>query len=155
MSESAIYKATTATYLFLESRAKRDEDGDLIYEGSLIDAFNSTGMSSSYYTPVRKLLDSPPNDPCVTVFRRGNSTQMSLVCLNHPPPAEWKNITAGGLTAGRRIATLIVEVEGRVERLEAWRESIGEVNLSEALLNFERRIAKLERELRNAKKSKV
>jgi hypothetical protein len=68
------------------------------------------------------------------------------VVLNHPPPEEWAGITGSDLTGRADSAILGVELEARTAKLETWRESLGEVNLSEVLVNFEKRIARLERE---------
>jgi hypothetical protein len=154
---SALYQYTVAFYDKLSKQAKRDTSGELIFQGKLKEAFDSTGASSAYYTPVRQLLDSPEDDPCITLITRGNSKQGSTVRLNHPPPEAWENFSAKALTSPREGATLVVDIEARLERVEAWRESLGEVNIGKALIDMETRLRKLEREARkkNGKATKA
>lgn len=142
---SALYRYACEMYDYMMSHAKQDEETEeSIYEGKLKEAFTSTGASTRYYTPVKSILDSPDIDPCITVLRRGSGTTPSLVRLNHPPVEGLENVTIKDLTGNREAATLVPELERRMERLEGWREQFGEVNLSEALRDLDNRLSKLE-----------
>jgi hypothetical protein len=142
--ESALYTYLCKVYELLEERSTVDESGERTFVGSLKELFNETGASTTYYTPIRRLLDSPHDDPCITIYQRGNSNQESVIRLNHSPPEEWQKIFVRDLTGGRESATILVRMEREVEALIAWRESLGEVNIAKALVNFEKRLRALE-----------
>lgn len=142
------YTHLVKAYEFMAERSKLNEYEERIFEGRLTEVFRRAGASSAYYSPLRKMLLSPSNDPCIEIRQRGNVGQPTIIRLIHEPPKAWKEITHGGLTAPVGGATIPVEVEGRLDRLEAWRESIREVNnLSEVLQDFENRLAKVEDQL--------
>lgn len=146
MTETALYRYTLVIYEFMFEHSELNEHEEQVFVGSFTNAFKQVGASSTYYTPIRQLLLSPDLDPCISVLQRGNASQPSIIRLHHPPHEEWKNISHKPLTAGREAATLVPELERRIKLLEGWRESIGEVNLSEVLRNFELRITRLEKE---------
>jgi hypothetical protein len=144
---TAFYKHMRAVYAYLEGNAELSSDNELIFEGKWQDAFEHLGISSSYYSPIRKMLETPADDPCCTIYQRGNSEQPSLIKLHHPPLVEWKNISVSALTKPREGATLISDLEREVAELKAWREEVfGTFNVRDALRNHEGRIARLEDE---------
>jgi hypothetical protein len=147
--QTAIYRHAVRMYEIMAERSFSTKYGERAFSGKLKDVFEETGASKAYYTPIRQLLDSPDLDPCITVLERGNASQRTLIRLNHPPPPEWGVIAPKDLTAPAIGATMIVDLAARVERLEAWRETLGGVNLAEALRNFESRISRLEGEREN------
>jgi hypothetical protein len=143
---TALYEATAKAYRLMEEQSEYNEFDELIFQGHFTRVFQQCGASSRWYTAIRKLLDTPTTDPCITVHQRGNVHQPSIIRLNHPPSESWEKISADDLTGDREHAMLLAEVEAKVNRLDAWRESIGkEVNLSEALRNLEDRVSRLER----------
>jgi len=148
----SLYEHTKAVYDSMLDQATKNEREEILFEGYMTHVVKSVGASTKYYSQIRKLLLSPDLDPCITIISRGNSSQPSIIQLHHPPSDEWENISRGDLTASAGDATLrLQELEARIERLQAWRESIGEVNLSEVLLDFESRIQKLERGIDSGK----
>ena len=144
---SRFFQQLVAAYMFMENNSKVNEHGERIYEGSLTDVIKQTGVSSRHYSDLRGLLLSPFEDPCIEIYQRGNSHQLSRVILRHAPSAEWEKISPGDLTGRGRAATLGLELEDAVHNLKAWRESLGEVNLRNALINFETRITRLENQV--------
>jgi len=142
--ETALYRYTCEVYDLLQERSKTNEHEEQLFEGSVVEVYRQVGASSRYYSSIRKLLISPELDPCITFLQRGNGSQPTIIRLHHEPPQDWKNISEKGLTAPREGAILLVELEREIKLLRAWRESIGEVNISKALRNFEKRLAKLE-----------
>jgi hypothetical protein len=154
VTATALYTHTCTLYEKLHKLSKMNEEKERIFTGNYSDVFKEVGASLAYYTPIRSLLLSPTLDPCITIYQRGNSDQPSQIRLNHPPPPEWSDLRAKDLTSASGSATLPL-LEKKVAGLVAWRESIGEVNLSEALRNFEQRLSNIERELRKLGKTKT
>lgn len=146
MSETALYRHTLAVYEYMHERAVLNKHEELLFTGMFGQTIKRSGASSRYYSSIRKLLISPDLDPCVVFRQKGNATQPSEIELRHPPPREWENITEKDLTGPRERATLVADIERDVLALKTWRESIGEVNLSEVLRDYELRITKLEQE---------
>lgn len=142
---SALYDRCVEAYEFMNQESQVNQHGERLFTGSITKIVRRTGVSSKYYSQVRQLLLSPHTDPCIEIVQRGNSEQPSVILLHHPPPPEWAGITAGDLTTDAVSATMVAELESRLSRVETWRESIGEVNLSKVLQDFERRLSKLER----------
>lgn len=123
-----------------------NEHGEQIFEGSILELYRDTGASSSYYSMVRTVLQSPAVDPCIELRRKGNAHQASLIVLRHAPDAGLKNILPGDLTSPR-IGSRMESVERRLAVVESWRESsFREVNILEILADFERRLSSLEGE---------
>lgn len=151
---SALYRYTCEIYKLMHKRAKVNKEKERIFVGQYSDVFRESSASFAYYSPIRSLLLSPDDDPCITYYQKGNSGQPSHIRLNHAPPEEWATITKLDLTKPREGATILARLENEVASLTAWRESIGEVNLSEALVDFEQRLSKLESEReRNGKQA--
>jgi hypothetical protein len=147
--QTAIYRHALRVYEIMDKQSFSNSFGERAFSGKLKDVFEEAGVSKAYYRPIRQLLDSPDLDPCITILERGNASQRTLILLNHPPPPEWGVITPKDLTAPAIDATMVADLAARVERLEAWRETLGGVNLAEALRNFESRISRLEGEREN------
>lgn len=143
---SKLYEHTTKVYQYMVENSETADSGEAFFKGRMTKAMKASGASSAWYSRIRDLLESPRHDPCITLFQRGNSEQDSIVRLNHPPPEAWENISAQGLTRRIQSATLDADHETRISDLEAWREPIREVNLSEVLLDLERRLKRLEEE---------
>jgi hypothetical protein len=114
-----------------------------VYEGYPSKLFKQLELNPRYYTPIRKILVDTGS---IEIVERGNRAKPSVWVLNHkPPPQEsWPK----GLTGEAVSATLRGEFERRITALEAWRENLtggGKANILEILLDFEQRIAKLEK----------
>jgi hypothetical protein len=138
------------------------EDPDArVYHGKVTEVFNQLGISMSYYTPIRRFLTT---NGCIEMVKRGGRGLASDVLLRHPPPEPLAEpvepvestatdapesivkIAPEHLTPRRHLATLMAEVEGRLDRLEAWRETTGGVNIAETMRNHESRITQLEKQ---------
>lgn len=143
---AALYNITRAYYELLTKHAKQNEDGELVYEGSVTDLYKQAGGSTRYYSMVRQLLLSPVGDPCIEIRRQGNSYQTSIIVLKHGPLEEWEEMRPGDLTMPA-LPDRVVGVETRLAALELWRETtFREVNIREVLRDFERRLSQLEGE---------
>lgn len=142
---TAFYKNASKTYELMEKESYVNEQEERLFVGNFSDAIKQGGISSRYYSQIRQLLLSPHTDPCIEIRQRGNSGQPSVILLRHPPPPEWGGITAGDLTGGALSATMVAELEAEVKRLQAWRETLGGMNIAEVLRDFEKRLIRLER----------
>lgn len=111
-----------------------------VYRGKLTKLFNSLEISNTYYTPIRRVLIASGS---IAIVKRGAGGNPSEVRLYHPPPTAEK-ISSEGLTARRNLATVCLELEQRIKRLEGWRESQGGIDTKEALRNHENRLRRLE-----------
>lgn len=109
-----------------------NEDG--VYSGSIVAAWRTVKASNDYYSRVRDYLLV---SGCIEIQAR---SVPSIVRLYHPPePFDEKD-----LTTGRESATLsAAQVTERLARVEA---RIGGMPIQKILLDFEQRIAVLERE---------
>jgi hypothetical protein len=142
--QSKFYELALDFYRYLEEHSEVNEYEERQFKGNLMDAYLAVGGHRAWYSAIRKILESPELDPCIVYQQRGNPHQSTIINLYHPPSPDWGNLTAGDLTDTRGAAILIAEVQDRVQRLEAWRESLGGVNLAEVLRNFEMRLTRLE-----------
>jgi hypothetical protein len=115
------------------------EDDVHVFVGKVTELFNQLGISSAYYSRIRRMLIQSGS---IQIVKRGARGVGSEVRLYRPP----EDFTFEGLTHGANPATLLVELETRVRRLEAWRESQGGINISQALRNHENRLSQLERD---------
>lgn len=137
-------------YEMLEKRATLElidnEEGTetLVFRGKLMEVFTSLGISSMYYTRIRKIFIKYD---CVTYLQRGSRAYDSVLILNHPPP---ENLTAEDLThvpgpdTLTALAERVASLENTAKGLENWREGTGGINIVELARNFEGRIAALE-----------
>jgi hypothetical protein len=121
----------------LSERAKLNEYHELVFTGSLTKLYQELGASTSYYSPIRKLL---VDSGAIEITQRGTRSQVSEVTVKQLS----ENISPDPLTAARPAATMGVEVDRRLASLEAWRETTGGLNIAEALRNMESRLSRLE-----------
>jgi len=121
--QSALFRHTRKVYELMEERSTINEYEERIFEGSLTKLAREVGASSSYYSAIRTLLDSPHHDPCIILYQRGSGNLPSIIRLMHPPPEEWGTIAPVDLTSPGVPATLR-ELESRVAKLEVWREEV-------------------------------
>lgn len=136
-------------YEKLAALAKVEQIGDvqyLVFRGKLGNVFNSLDVSQAYYSGVRRIL---VENECVMYVERGGRNIETVLLLLKPPDVE-KLIPDVALTNGVESATLeLSEIQARLQALENWRETLGGLNIAEALRNFETRIKKLENQLAN------
>lgn len=130
-----------AFYQELELQAVND-----VFVGYLSKVFNKLDISRTYYTKVRAVL---VNSGCIVIEVVGNAHQPSIIKLNGLCSREElaENISAEPLTDAGRYGSLLASVRDVGERfasLEKWREQFGEVNITEVLRDFERRLSRLE-----------
>jgi hypothetical protein len=113
------------------------EDEVHVFVGKVTELFRELGISTAYYSRIRRLLIK---NGCIQIVKRGARGLGSEVRLYHPP----EDFTIGDLTPTRNYATLILELDNRLRRLEGWRDSQGGLNTGEALRNHENRLSHLE-----------
>lgn len=117
----------------------------LVFRGKLMDVFADLKVSQHYYTIIRRIL---LEHNCIEYLQRGTKAYDSVIVLRHPPP---KEISSKDLTRDPSAATLR-ELAHRVTALESWRETVtgsdsadGGLNIGQALITLEKRLARLER----------
>ena len=128
-----------------------DDPEARVYHGKVTELFGQLGISMSYYTPIRRYLTT---NGSIKMVKRGGRGLASDVLLRHPPPdyppadAPTGNVKIAPehLTGTRHLATLMEEAERRLDRLEAWRETTGGVNIAETMRNHETRITQIEKQ---------
>lgn len=133
-----------------------DDPEARVYHGKVTELFSKLGISMSYYTPIRRYLTT---NGSIKMVKRGGRGLASDVLLRHPPPAPDASsgnvkIEPDHLTARRHLATLVAEAEKRLDRLEAWRETTGGVNIAETMRNHESRITQIEKHEQNESTNK-
>jgi hypothetical protein len=128
-----------AFYNEMKERSTTDDEGNTVFVGSVLEVFNHLGISLSLYSRVKRLL---VRSESIEILQRGTAHQPSIVLLRAAPTSE--AFADEGLTNARRHATLIQELERRLETLEGWRQSLPP-NLSEALREHESRLYRLEK----------
>jgi hypothetical protein len=121
-------------------------DGALVVETRISHLFQEIDIPSTYYARIRAILFGGA-DPCVVMLRRGTHGRPSVVVLRHPPTAEL--FADEGLTLARSAATVFLDAAERIQKLEAWRDSLtpadeDRLNVVEALRNHETRLVALE-----------
>ena len=136
--ESAVSRYAALFYNAMFEQAEQ-VNGDTLFTGRLTRTYLSTGAPKGYYTKVRDLL---VQQSCVEYLARGSHGAGSVVRLLHAP----EKVYANHLTPAARPAILRADkAEERIARLEA---RLAGFNLTEILRNYEIRIAKLERKVR-------
>jgi hypothetical protein len=105
-----------------------------VYRGRITETYKSLGISQSYYTRVRDVLTESGSIEYLQQGARGVET---VIVLHHAPPEDF---TFKRLTAPPTPDKLAV----RLNELEAWRDTLGNLNLQEALRNIEYRLSQLE-----------
>jgi len=148
----AVIKATVDFYKQLYDKSvpmfvhDYDEDPRRIFRGSLTKTYAELGISTAYYSRVKRLLES---QDCIEVVKRGHRTDPeTVVILNHPPSPFAEEVLRKkpkeALTSGQPVAILLARIE-KLERAEQARaEQEGGIDLVSALRNHESRLLKLE-----------
>lgn len=153
MAQGRITQATISyagqVYEELVRRAALEETEGaevLVYRGKITEVFNYFGLSQNYYTSIKRIFDICE---CITYLQKGTNAYPSVVVLNRPPPASVEELP---LKLRERILPEDLTAEGefarlraQVETLTAWRETLGGINLGEAVRNIERRLSRLEK----------
>lgn len=130
----------------MKDRADQRDEDVFIYHGKVTELFRELGIPTMYYSAIRRFL---VHCGCIEMVKRGARGTGSEVRLLHRPvpedsTAEIVKIASERLTVGPESATLSVEFERRIRRLEKWRETLGGLNIAEAFRNQEMRIADLQ-----------
>lgn len=150
MEQSKLPKAlelhTRATYDALASLGKPDPELDdaLVVETRLTYLQKELDIPGTYYARIRAILFDGV-DPCVVMLKRGTHGSPSVVALRHPPTAE--QFADKNLTVAPHPGRLYLDATERIEKLEAWRDSMtvgGTLSVIEALRNHEARLAAIE-----------
>lgn len=107
-----------------------------VFTGSRVGVFRSLNISQTYYTPIYSALEETG---CLELLERGRAGFPSVMALYHPPDEDEFTVAfKRNLTKTRSPSIL----DQRVSNLEG---RLGETDLSSVLVNFEQRIAALER----------
>lgn len=123
-----------------------NSDSVLVFRGKLMDVFQSLGLSATYYTRIRRIFIKYD---CVSYLQRGTRSYDSVLVLNHAPPSP-QEIAPEDLTDDPSRDTIgamadrLEELEREVSILTQWRESLGGLNILEALRDIEKRLPKRE-----------
>lgn len=135
----ALVKHSQAIYDLLESKSTKEKlDGRNlpVFRGKLYETFRESGVSQGYYTPIFRALE---DGHYITIVQRGNRSVDSVVVLFERPTDEMD------LTGASRPARVSPdELEGIRQEVSQIRQSLGGLNIVEALDNLERRLTKLE-----------
>jgi hypothetical protein len=133
MTESALYKHALAFYDDMVKKAKPDEDGVLLYTGTIGKIYSRLGISMSYYSTIKRCLE---DTGCITIIQKGVVNTPSIVALYRAPvPADLD------LTEREKPAT-VLEAEVR-----AIAKNVGGIDIGEALLGLSSRLDLVEKEL--------
>jgi len=137
---------------YLNDKAQLNEYQQLIFTGSIGEAFRYTKASNANYSKIKRLL---LEYGVVRIIQVGNRHQPSIIEITGTlPPGQL--LPPEHLTEARSSATLVAEVERQVKSLAAWRESLekGGLDIAKVLQDFELRLTRLEREVRKIGSSK-
>jgi hypothetical protein len=133
-------------YEALDERAtyKEVESGKVkVFAGSYTEVWVSTGISQTYYKPVRRALE---RHEAIEVLQRGSRNADTVIVLKGLPDTwdidGWND--KSGLTATTRYAKLEVEVANL-------KQSLGGMNVVKALEEIERRLVQLETKNKKSK----
>ena len=148
-----ILRYATILYDGMKERADQYTEGTFVYHGKVTELFKELGIPQMYYSRIRRFLI---HSDCIRMVKRGARGLGSEVqLLRRPEPsdesAEIVKLSLNRLTVPSDPATVRPEFERRIGRLEKWRETLGGLNIAEAMRNFELRISKLETELQDTK----
>jgi len=112
------------------------------WEGSLVNKYRGLGISQTYYSPVKGILEG---QGCITTMRRGSRSAPSLIVLHHPPDeAEYTILKFGGpkdLTEARYRAKLRTMIR------EELKDQIGGRDIVETLRELDTRVSAIERKI--------
>ena len=142
MTETFVQHCITM-YTALDDRARIQdlESGGKarIFAGSYGEAWESTGISRTYYGSVRKALE---RHNAIQILQRGGRGADTVIVLNGLPDQwdieGWNDGQQKRLTKAPEYAML----EARIEELE---KSLGGLDVVTALAEFEKRVVNLER----------
>ena len=140
MKPQTLYLHSLAFYREMESQAKIEPGGMLLFEGHTSKVLNHLGISTSWWSQIIRTLVEHGN---IMVLQKGSVHQASIINLRSEPSEE--KISESDLTRRGQGATLVARLEKRVGALEGWRESQAGLNVPRAMLDLEQRIAHLER----------
>ena len=132
-----MFNRLAALYAELQSQAENGR-----FEGSLVAVYDAVGSSRSHYG---KLYTALEDLGCIEIERKGRSGLTSVLLLHKSPQIElFRKIHVRTLT--KRDPSGILTLQQRVSNLEvAGKEGrVGDIDLSEALVNLERRLQALE-----------
>jgi hypothetical protein len=132
-----LFPKAQALYAAMKKKSK-----DNIFEGSMAEIYREAGASQTHYS---KLFDSLVEAGCIEILRKGRAGLTSQIRLIRKPALpEFQKLYRKPLT--RVDKGDILSLRERVVNLEAAaREGrIGTIDVSEALVNIETRLRKLE-----------
>jgi len=115
-----------------------------VFRGSLTDVYNGLGIPKAYYSETIGVLKK---HLCIEVIQRGSRTTESVVVL-HRPPERMFFVRTGedDLTDAEDFAKLVTE-------FEKFRETLGGVNIAEALVAIDRRFTEVEKQMQEIRKT--
>lgn len=132
-------QAVNEPLLLTEDETDQLESDDvLVWRGKLMEAFESMKVSNVFYSRIRRIF---LKYDCVTYLQRGTKSYDSVLVLNHPPPqilsAEDLTVRPGDATL-QAVAERLSEAEHKIAVLEAWRDSLGGLNILELAIEVKR-----------------
>lgn len=144
-----------SVYQALDDRGKIHElptgEKARVFAGNYTEAFQATGLSRTYYTSTRRALEK---HNAILVLQKGARNVDTVIVLRGLPETwdieGWNDSTGKPLTSAPDYAML----RSDVDELKA---SIGGINLTSALMEFEERVKTLETqvaELQNKSETK-
>jgi hypothetical protein len=113
--------------------AMLEQSVDGVFEGSLIQVYDSTVSSRAFYS---KIMQGLQHSGSITLLQRGSKNQPSRVALNYPPE-DVENFQPRGLTRQGDLAT----IRQRIKDLE---NQTGGIHIGQAIGELEQRVTKLE-----------
>lgn len=139
-----MFEHCAALYEALDKTATIDkaDKSRKVFTGSRVEMFRSLHVSQAYYTQLYAVLEEMG---CIQLLYRGRASQPSVMALYHSPVLdEFRAAYKRPLTNEDAQSTL----EARVDLLEGRLKGI---DLAGTLVNFEERLAVLEKRKANAK----
>lgn len=140
----AVYQNAVSLYAVFDQHATNAEIDGVpvrVFKGSIVECYNSLGVSQSYYTPV---MDSLKGLGCITVISSGRRSRPSVIALHHPPDeTEFVFFHAGDLTGTPEAAKLR-------QRLENLEKRVGGINIADTLVEIDNRVSQLEHRIGKA-----
>ena len=141
---SRLYSYAVRLY---EAMDKQAVDG--IYEGKVVDTFNSLHISQSHYTT---LFNALKELGCIELLDRGVRGRLTRYRMHGAPDeAAYETRYESGLTGGAKPATVpIIELEQRINNLEGRLKGL---EIKQVIVNHEERIVALEKLKGGSKKN--
>lgn len=123
-------------------RPTSDGTNELVFTGAVSEVYQSLNISQTYYGPIFETLE---DIGAILRIQRGGRGIDSVMVIRELPEVwpkglGWKGRNSRPLTDDSRYATLLLDVQ----RLQ---ESIGGLNVLNAMMDFENRLQRLEAEL--------